>query len=90
MKGGEGCHGEDRGVTPASATAGAATVIGIQDYDHVSDLTNTRKDAEAMAGMLKSFGYTVYEGYDLDKRGFEALLRQAAHNTRAGRQGCFY
>ncbi len=67
-----------------------AIVVGIQDYDHVSDLTNTRKDAEAMADMLRSFGYTVYEGYDLDKRGFEALLRQAALNIREGSQVFFY
>ncbi|UWQ80883.1 caspase family protein [Leisingera sp. S132] len=73
-----------------SAAPETAIVIGIQDYDHVSDLTNTRKDAEAMAEMLKTFGYTVYEGYDLDKRGFEALLRQAALNIREGSQVFFY
>jgi TPR repeat protein len=67
-----------------------AIVVGIQDYDHVSDLTNTRKDAEAMAEMLRSFGYTVYDGYDLDKRGFETLLRQAALNIRDGSQVFFY
>jgi len=73
-----------------AAAPETAIVIGIQDYDHVTDLTNTRKDAEAMAAMLKSFGYTVYEGYDLDKRGFEALLRQAALNIRDGSQVFFY
>ncbi len=67
-----------------------AIVVGIQDYDHVTDLTNTRQDAKAMAEMLSSFGYTVYEGYDLDKRGFEALLRQAALNIRDGSQVFFY
>lgn len=67
-----------------------AIVIGIQDYDHVTDLTNTRNDAKAMAEMLRSFGYTVFEGYDLDKRGFEALLRQAALNIRDGSQVFFY
>ncbi|MEX0303443.1 MAG: caspase family protein [Leisingera sp.] len=67
-----------------------AIVIGIQDYDHVTDLTNTRNDAAAVAEMLRSFGYSVYEGYDLDKRGFEALLRQAALNIREGSQVFFY
>ncbi|WP_435659482.1 caspase family protein [Leisingera caerulea] len=67
-----------------------AIVIGIQNYDHVTDLTNTRNDAKAMAEMLRSFGYTVFEGYDLDKRGFEALLRQAALNIRDGSQVFFY
>ncbi|QDI75709.1 MULTISPECIES: caspase family protein [Leisingera] len=67
-----------------------AIVIGIQDYDHVTDLTNTRNDARAVAEMLRSFGYTVFEGYDLDKRGFEALLRQAALNIRDGSQVFFY
>ncbi|WP_141117880.1 caspase family protein [Leisingera sp. JC1] len=77
-------------TSEGSAAPETAIVIGIQDYDHVSDLTNTRKDAEAMAEMLKTFGYTVYEGYDLDKRGFEALLRQAALNIRDGSQVFFY
>lgn len=77
--------------TQESGTASEiAIVIGIQDYDHVSDLTNTRNDAAAVAEMLKSFGYSVYEGYDLDKRGFEALLRQAALNIREGSQVFFY
>ncbi|UWQ34806.1 caspase family protein [Leisingera sp. M527] len=75
----------ERGNAPETAI-----VVGIQDYDHVSDLTNTRQDAKAMAEMLSSFGYTVYEGYDLDKRGFEALLRQAALNIRDGTQVFFY
>ncbi|WP_241479039.1 caspase family protein [Leisingera sp. ANG-M1] len=77
-------------TTSSGAAPETAIVIGIQDYDHVTDLTNTRKDAEAMAEMLRSFGYTVYEGYDLDKRGFEALLRQAALNIRDGSQVFFY
>ncbi|QAX29520.1 caspase family protein [Leisingera sp. NJS204] len=75
----------ERGNAPETAI-----VVGIQDYDHVTDLTNTRQDAKAMAEMLSSFGYTVYEGYDLDKRGFEALLRQAALNIRDGSQVFFY
>jgi len=67
-----------------------AVVVGIQNYTHVTDLTNTLNDAQAMSAMLKSFGYTVYEGYDLDKRGFETLLRQAALNIRVGGQVFFY
>ncbi|MFY0310793.1 caspase family protein [Leisingera sp. D0M16] len=77
-------------ASEGSAAPETAIVIGIQDYDHVTDLTNTRNDAKAMAQMLRSFGYTVFEGYDLDKRGFEALLRQAALNIRDGSQVFFY
>lgn len=77
-------------TTGGSPAPEIAIVVGIQDYDHVSDLTNTRKDAEAMAEMLRGFGYSVYDGYDLDKRGFETLLRQAALNIRDGSQVFFY
>lgn len=75
----------ERGAAPQTAI-----VVGIQNYDHVTSLTNTRKDAEAIAAMLRDFGYTVHEGYDLDKRGFETLLRQAALNIRDGSQVFFY
>lgn len=74
----------------SSGATDIAIVVGIQNYSHVSDLTNTLQDAQAMSAMLKSFGYTVYEGYDLDKRGFETLLRQAALNIRVGGQVFFY
>ncbi|OUS33430.1 peptidase C14, caspase catalytic subunit p20 [Rhodobacterales bacterium 56_14_T64] len=74
----------------SSGATDIAIVVGIQNYTHVSDLTNTLQDAQAMSAMLKSFGYTVYEGYDLDKRGFETLLRQAALNIRVGGQVFFY
>lgn len=73
-----------------SGAADIAIVVGIQNYTYVTDLTNTLQDAQAMSAMLKSFGYTVYEGYDLDKRGFETLLRQAALNIRVGGQVFFY
>lgn len=74
----------------SSGATEIAVVVGIQNYTHVSDLTNTLQDAQAISAMLKSFGYTVFEGYDLDKREFETLLRQAALNIRVGGQVFFY
>ncbi len=59
-----------------------AVVIGIQAYDHVDDLSNTRADAQAIAAMMAGFGYDVHAGYDLDKEGVEALLRRAILNIR--------
>lgn len=80
-------------VGPAFQIAGeerTAIVIGNQDYHRVSDLANGRRDAEAMADMLRRFGFTVYAGYDLDRRGFEALIRSVMLNIPDGADVVFY
>lgn len=67
-----------------------AIVIGNQDYETVSDLANARKDAEDIASMLRAFRFNVFDGYDLDKRGFEELLRTAMVNIPDGADVVFY
>ncbi|MQQ07192.1 peptidase C14, caspase catalytic subunit p20 [Epibacterium sp. SM1979] len=77
-------------VQEKSAPQNVAVVIGIQEYDHIESLNNTRQDAESVATMLREFGYSVFDGYDLDKRGVEQLLRAAALNIRSQDQLFFY
>lgn len=54
-----------------------AVVIGNSRYTSVSALENPRRDAAAMAGLLRDQGFHVIEGLDLSKRAFEGLLREA-------------
>ncbi|MDV7143201.1 caspase family protein [Tropicimonas sp. TH_r6] len=67
-----------------------AIVIGNQEYEAVSDLENARRDARDVADMLRSFRFNVFDGYDLDKRGFEELLRSAMLNIPDGAEVVFY
>lgn len=77
-------------INEEQAPQNIAVVIGIQSYDHIQDLNNTRHDAESVSEMLRGFGYSVFDGYDLDKRGVEQLLRRAALNIRSQDQLFFY
>ena len=58
------------------ATRRYALVIGNGDYQHANGLPNAVADANLVAGMLRQSGYIVQAHTNLDKRGFEAALRQ--------------
>ena len=73
-----------------SAMAPVAVVVGNQDYEALPDLDNAGADASRVAEMLRGFGYEVFHGTDLDKEGFEDLLREAALNVRDGGRVFFY
>ncbi|HUE45999.1 MAG TPA: caspase family protein [Aestuariivirgaceae bacterium] len=55
-----------------------ALVIGNSDYAHVEDLTNTARDAEAMAEALEALRFTVFKGIDLAAGDFERLIENFA------------
>jgi uncharacterized caspase-like protein len=61
---------------PAAAEKRVALVIGNAAYTHAGRLPNPGNDARDMAGVLKSFGIQVILGLDLDKRGFDAKVRE--------------
>lgn len=67
-----------------------AVVIGNQDYDEVVDLDNARNDAVKMAEKLRELGFTVFDGYNVDRRGFETLLRQSILNVGDGAEIVFF
>jgi len=54
-----------------------AVVVGNSDYIHIEDLKNAVSDARTIAEFFREKGYFVLEGYNLDKRGIESLLRDA-------------
>ena len=51
----------------AQAERRVALVIGNGDYDDVADLINPRNDAREMAVALRRLGFSVHEGFDLDR-----------------------
>ncbi len=55
-----------------------ALVIGNSAYANVPPLDNPRSDAVAMAALLEKNGFQVIQGFDVTKRSFEGLLRDAA------------
>jgi uncharacterized caspase-like protein/TPR repeat protein len=74
----------------AAAQERLAVVIGNQDYDAIPDLANARNDAARMAELLRSKGFTVFDGYDLTRAGFEGLLRQSILNASDGAEIVFF
>ncbi|WP_171177308.1 caspase family protein [Ruegeria sp. HKCCD8929] len=79
-----------REVSQSATAPRIAIVIGNQDYTNVGDLTNARKDAQDIASLLREFNFKVYDGYDLEKREFEELLRTAVLNIPDSANVLFY
>jgi TPR repeat protein len=75
-------------TTPA--TQKYAVVIGNSNYDHVPGLKNAGADAKIVAEYLRSSSYSVAEFIDLDKGGFESLLRQILFDVSTGSEVVFY
>jgi TPR repeat protein len=67
-----------------------ALVIGNEDYAGAPNLANAVRDARDMADLLRDFGFTVYEGYDVDRREFETLLRTTMLNLSDGADVVFF
>ncbi|SDZ98107.1 caspase family protein [Rubrimonas cliftonensis] len=65
-------------------------VIGNADYAHVNDLKNAVADAALVAGFLRDRGYEVLERTNLDKLGFEALLRRILRDVDKDTEVVFY
>jgi uncharacterized caspase-like protein len=51
----------------AQAEKRVALVIGNAAYKHAPELANPKNDATDMAAALKTLGFQVLEGLDLDK-----------------------
>jgi uncharacterized caspase-like protein len=63
---------------PAIAEKRVALVIGNSKYSQATPLTNPANDANDLAAALKASGFEVILGLDLDKRGFDAKVRNFA------------
>ncbi len=64
--------------TPATAEKRVALVIGNSGYQSASALVNPTNDATDVTTELKALGFDVILGIDLDKRGFDARIREFA------------
>jgi hypothetical protein len=60
---------------PAAAQKRVALVVGNSAYVHANALSNPANDAGDVAATLKVVGFDVILGLDLDKRGFDAKVR---------------
>ncbi|MDT3380418.1 caspase family protein [Labrys neptuniae] len=75
---------------PAWADKRIALVIGNSAYRNTVPLPNPRNDATDVAKALKAVGFTVVEGYDLDKRGMDDAFRRFANEAEGADAALFY
>lgn len=75
---------------PALADKRIALVIGNSAYRNTAPLPNPRNDATDVAKALKAVGFTVVEGYDLDKRGMDDAFRRFANEAEGADAALFY
>lgn len=74
----------------ASAQKRVALVIGNSAYKSTPALANPRNDATDVAAALKSFGFEIVEGYDLDKAGMDRTVRAFAAALQGADTGVFF
>ncbi len=75
---------------PAAAEKRVALVIGNAGYTHAGRLANPANDAADMAAALKRVGIEVILGIDLDRRGFDAKLREFSRAIADADAGILY
>jgi TPR repeat protein len=76
--------------TAASAERRVALVIGNSAYRHVPRLANPSNDARDVAQALRRLGFSVLDGYDLDKHGMDDAFRRFAHEASGADAALFY
>ncbi|MDQ3087051.1 MAG: caspase family protein, partial [Acidobacteriota bacterium] len=67
-----------------------ALIIGNGAYTKAKPLPNPSNDAADMAATLKTLGFEVLSGVNLDKRGMENLIREFGNKLANGGVGLFY
>ncbi|MGH6816418.1 MAG: caspase family protein [Hyphomicrobiaceae bacterium] len=78
-------------VVPAlAAERRVALVIGNAEYRHAKPLANPEADASDIAAILKSFGFEVIEGRNLDKAGMDRTIRDFATALIGAGASLFY
>jgi formylglycine-generating enzyme required for sulfatase activity len=66
-----------------------ALVLGNSNYRH-GELRNAGNDARDMSKALKRLGFTVVEGYDLDKKAANRKIREFGNKLGPNKVGLFY
>ena len=76
--------------SPAAAQKRVALVVGNSAYTQAPALLNPANDANDMAAAFKELGITVILGLDLDKRGFDAKVREFSRAVIGADVGIFF
>jgi formylglycine-generating enzyme required for sulfatase activity len=76
-------------AVPAEAKR-VALVIGNSAYRNAPELGNPKNDAIDMAAALKTLGFQVVEGFDLDKPGMDRKVREFSVALSGADTGVFY
>jgi uncharacterized caspase-like protein len=71
-------------VAPAAAQKRVALIVGNAAYVNAGALANPANDANDMAAAMQELGIEVILGLDLDKRGFDAKVRDFSRALAAG------
>ena len=78
-------------VAPPGASARrVALVIGNGAYTSVPGLKNPPNDARDMAAMLRTLGFDVTSGVNLNQRDMKRLIREFGMKLKGGGSGLFY
>ncbi len=75
---------------PALAEKRVALVIGNSKYAEATPLTNPTNDANDISAALKSAGFDVILGLDVDKRGFDTKVRNFAELLEGADAAIFF
>jgi uncharacterized caspase-like protein len=78
------------GLGTALAEGRVALVVGNGDYEHVSDLVSPKNDAADMTELLKSLGFEVSGGIDLDRKTMLAALTGFGGQAQAADVALFF
>jgi uncharacterized caspase-like protein len=77
-------------TVPAAAQKRVALVVGNSAYLHASALPNPANDASDVAAALKEMGFGAILGLDLDKRAFDAKVREFSKALTGADTALFY
>ncbi len=75
---------------PARADKRVALVIGNSEYAHVPELANPSNDAADMAEKLKSLGFDVVDGRNLDFQAMRRIIRNFIGSLKDADVALFY
>jgi uncharacterized caspase-like protein len=82
--------GSDRPMPVAGAQKRVALVVGNSAYLYARKLDNPRNDATDIGSALTRLGFHVIEGFDLDKPGLDAKIREFTASLRGADVGVFF
>src|SRR5262245_17763906 len=74
----------------ASQENGVALVVGNSSYRFAAELKNPRNDAADIASILRTLGFRVVEGLDLDKLAMESAIRSFAEALVGADKAVFF